>query len=214
MSLPSVLINIAIAALTVVAWLKLVFAGEADSRNLSQRGVASLKYFTVLSNLLSCVVSAIYVVYALATPGPVAPWLLALKLMAAASVMLTFLTVTLFLGPTKGWANMYRGGNFWMHLVLPLLAVADCCFFVPVGTLPFGATFLSLVPTFLYGVGYIYAYVKHRHLPNIGEYDFYGFFAWGARGFIVVATLMFVFTWGSAAGMWFASGLLHTAASV
>ena len=209
MSIPSVFINAAVAVLTIVAWIRLVFAGEVDSRNLSQRGLASLKYFTVLSNLLSCLASAVYAVYVVAAPGAAIPeWLLVLKLMAASAVMLTFLTCALFLGPTKGWGNIYRGGNFWLHLVLPLLAAIDCCLFAPVGTLPFSSTFLALVPTALYGVGYIYAYVTHRHQQNAASYDFYGFFAWGARGFVVVGILMFVFTWGSAAIMWLASGAL------
>ncbi len=87
----SILLNIAIAIISVLAWLSVV-QGHGDDRNLMAHGLRSLKYYTVLSNLFSAGVSAAYALCFL-IPG-VAPsrTILFLKLAATATVMITFAT--------------------------------------------------------------------------------------------------------------------------
>ena len=98
----SILLNIAIAIISVLAWLSVV-QGHGDDRNLMAHGLRSLKYYTVLSNLFSGLVSALYAADMLLSQGSPDSWIFVLKLAAASVVMVTFLTVMLFLGPTMGW---------------------------------------------------------------------------------------------------------------
>lgn len=197
-------INSAIAVLTIVAWVQILRSRMQDARSLAQGGLMSLQYFTVLSNLLSCIVSAVYAVFLLCSID-FAGWLLVLKLVAATEVMLTFFTVVLFLGPRQGWKMMYEGGNFWMHLVLPLLAAIDCCCFAPVGTLPFAATLFSLVPQLLYGAWYGGRVLVHGVQKDDKVYDFYGFFAWGIRILPLVVGVMLASTCGLSVSIWLLS---------
>lgn len=205
-TIATIVANLVIAAGSFGAWLWVLLSGDTDNERLAQKGLGSLKYFTVLSNLFSGTVSTVYVVCLLAGAIP-ASWLLVLKLMAASAVALTLLTVVLFLAPRKGWHNMFAGGNFWMHLILPVLAVLDCCLLVPVGTLPFGATFLGAAPLVVYGTWYAARVLIHG--PKVGDtvYDFYGFFAWGLRALPLVASTMLLAAWLPAVLMWLASGL-------
>jgi hypothetical protein len=178
--------------LSVVAWLMLAF-GVGDPDHLAARGIESLKYFTVLSNLLMGLASAITAVFYIMASGLPA-WVIILKLTATASVMLTFTTVVALLGPTLGWKGMYTGGNLYMHLVLPLLAIMDLVLFIPVGRLPLWATLLSMVPCALYGLWYMRTVYVHGVKENGKVYDFYGFlrWGWGKVPFLFMGMLAFV----------------------
>ena len=194
MHIVSVLINVTIAVLSVVAWLML--AGDvSDPQKLAARGWESLKYFTVLSNLFSAVASLVYVLHCLVVGGQIPLWLTILKLAAATAVMLTFLTVVLLLGPYFGYGKLFLGGNLWMHLVLPLLALVDCWLFVPIGKTPLWMTAFALLPTLLYGAWYLARVLRHGAARDGVVYDFYGFTRWGKEKIPVVAAGMLAFSW-------------------
>ena len=55
----SLALNALIAAIVLAAWLGMVFAVH-ERGALTSRGLRSLKYFTVLSNLLACAASVAY----------------------------------------------------------------------------------------------------------------------------------------------------------
>ncbi len=210
----SLIINVIIAILTVVAWIQLMIPSEANKETLAATGLRSLQYFTVLSNLFSAIVSVVYLVCAPAAAGPLPHWLLALKLSSGAAVMVTFTTVLVFLGPTKGFTYMYVSGNLWLHLVLPLLAAIDCVLFVPVGSLPFAHTAWAMAPTVLYGIFYLtrcgmHGLLSKSHGDHDAEtYDFYGFLSWGRKGVLVVAPIMLAASWGLGCMLYFLSQAL------
>ena len=206
----SLVLNVAIAVLSLYAWALILF-GRKDSGKLAARGVWSLKYFTVLSNLFSGLVSALYVACCLLAVQPLPTWLIVLKLMAATAVMLTFLTVIVLLNPVYGWRSMYRGGNLWMHLFLPLLAALDCCLFVPVGTLPLHLTLFAMLPTAAYAAGYLRAIRLHGAEENGVTYDFYGFLRWGERKIPLVVAGMLLATWIIALALSLASRIVFMA---
>ena len=203
----SMIINGVLVVMSPAAWLMLAL-GAGDARGLAARGLESLKYFTVLSNLLSCLASLVYLVWCLTAGMPAPPWLLALKLTAAAAVMLTFLTVIVLLGPVLGWKKMYTSGNLWMHLILPLLAAVDCVLFAPVGTLPFAATFVSAIPCALYAVWYLGMVVRHGAEKDGVVYDFYGFLRWGWGKVPLVAASMITVSWLLGLALWWGSQVL------
>lgn len=206
----SMALNATIFALSLIAWMQLAFTNGRTAQLLAAPGRSSFRYFTVLSNLFSGIVSLAYLVVvasALGTGG-IPTWALVLKLVAAAAVMLTFCTVVVLLGPAFGWQKMYMGGNFWLHLVLPLLALFDCVFFVPVGTLSIPTTLCAMLPTALYGAWYLRAILVHGAEENGIVYDFYGFLRWGRNRLALVVAGMLAVSWLLGLGIHFASRLL------
>ena len=204
----SMLLNGAIAVISVLAWISVV-QGRGDDRNLMAHGLRSLKYYTVLSNLFSGLASALYVVSLLASGGVPAPWVLTLKLAGAAVVMVTFLTVVVFLGPTMGWEYLFKAGNLWLHLILPLAAAADVCLFVPVGALPLVATLAPVAFTAAYGVFYLGRVLLHGRERDGVVYDFYGFLKWGEDKMALVVVIMLTLTWVLAVLLRLGSSLLQ-----
>ena len=205
MMLTSVILNVAIAVSSVAAWVSILL-GTGDDRSLSQRGVGSLKYYTVLSNLFSAAVSLVYAKMLMGASGaPLPAWLLVLRLSAAAVVMVTFFVTFTLLIPVYGFKALYSGGNFWLHLICPLLAAGDTIFLAPVETLPFWSTAFAMVPTALYAVGYIRGVLVHGAEENGKVYDFYGFLRWGDDKIGLVAAVMLLFTWANAVVLYLAS---------
>ena len=201
----SAILNVVIAVSSVAAWVSILL-GTGDDRSLSHRGVGSLKYYTVLSNLFSAAVSLVYAKSLLGTAGtPIPAWLLVLRLTAATVVMVTFFVTLLFLTPQYGFKSLYSGGNFWLHLVCPLLAAADTVFLSPVETLPVWSTAFATVPTALYAVWYIRMVLAHEAQENGKVYDFYGFLKWGEDKIGLVAAVMLLVTWAIAVGLYLAS---------
>lgn len=202
----SMVLNGIIAFASPLAWLQ-ILRGHGSDANLAARGVGSLKYYTVLSNLFSAAVSATYLI-AFLLPGttPSTP-MLAFKLAAAAVVMVTFLVTALLLVPRHG-RSLYRGGNFWLHLVLPLCALLDVVAYAPVGTLPLGATWGSAAFTALYGVGYLKPILQHGARKDGKVYDFYGFLRWGDDKLPLVAVSLILASWSIALAIWLASRLV------
>ena len=200
--IPSIVINALIAPVAVAAWLSILL-GVTDSGSLADTGVKSLRYFTVLSNLFSAVVSLVYLAVCLATGAEPALWLIALKLVAAASVMLTCVTVMTILVPLYGLPDLLKGGNLWLHLILPVLAAVDCCVFVGVGQLPFTATLFAMLPTAAYGAFYLHEVIVHGPEEDGFVYDCYGFLRWGWKGVPVAFAAMLLVTWAIAVALWF-----------
>lgn len=203
----SIVINALIVLLTIYAW-RIILMGAKDSGDLAHRGLGSLRYFTVLSNLFSGAVSAIYVAVCVTGLTQLPLWLTTLKLAAATAVMLTFITVVVLLIPVYGWQSMYSGGNLWMHLVLPLLAALDCCLFVPVSEVPLPMTLFSVVPTLAYGVFYLSQIIAYGAEKDGVTYDFYGFLRWGWKRLPVVMAGMLLATWLIALGLRLVAGIL------
>lgn len=193
-------INAIIVLLCVHAWGSMFFGRNGDQK-LSTTGLHSLKFYTVLSNLLSAVVALVYLSVSLTgtTPGTV---LLALKLAAATSVMVTFLTTALFLGPTMGWRLVYSGPNFNLHLTLPLLAAIDVAFITPVGSLGSWAPFVATIPTVLYALWYVRRLLVYGAQKDGIVYDFYGFTRWGTDKIALLVAIMLAATLCVALVLW------------
>lgn len=136
-----------------------------------KNGLAALRYYTLLSNLL-CAVAALAL--ALALRGGEVPrgiWLL--KYVGTAAVTVTMITVLVFLGPALGYKSQLSGFGLWLHLIGPLLAIVSFCFFERFHALPLPLAMLGLLPVVLYGLVYLYKVVL---CPAEGRWeDFYGY---------------------------------------
>ncbi len=179
-----------------IEWL--VMLTSRSEVTLAAIGLYSLKYFTVLSNLLLGAASLVYAVCLvrfLRHDASIPSWAHKLKFAATVAVGVTFMTVMLFLGPTMGYAMMFVGANLWFHLVLPVLAIVEFVFFDIWRSLSFKQSLLGVLPTLLYGI----AYCANILLNGVGEWpatnDWYGFTMWGVEFMPVVFFVMLVATW-------------------
>ncbi len=174
-------LNILIAALALWAWASMSFRLDRHG-SLSAGGFQNLRYFTVLSNLMQAGVSLAYVLGG--RPRR-------LKYASTVSVGLTFFIVLLFLGRLYGYAPMYSGANFWFHLVVPILAMADFLCLDREGGYTLHDSLMSLIPSLCYGL----FYVGNLLINGVKGNDWYGFARGGPGSAAVVFLAILAGSW-------------------
>ena len=197
----SLIVNVLVAVTVFAAWAQMARFVGADGR-LSAAGLGSLKYFTVLSNLLEGFVAvfwSIHLIRALRDRAVRPGRLLCLcRYAAVVSVALTFTTVMVFLGPVFGFGMMFTGANFWFHLVVPLAAMLDFCVLDRECAYARRDARAAIVPTVLYGFGY----AGNLLINGVGEWphtnDWYGFAMGGPALSVLVFFGIILGTWGLA----------------
>ena len=179
----SITLNIVIVLFTVIGTC-VMMTSSANGTGLTTSGLRNLKYFTVLSNEFCGIVALIWLIFRLNHKKlPVL-----LKFMAAAAVGLTFIIVAAFLAPMYPELNLYQGGNFWFHLIIPLTAMTEFITTRIEEPIPFRYTIISAILSLIYGFGYLVNIL----INGIGEWpdtnDWYGFLNWGYPiGFVLFA---------------------------
>ena len=195
----------------------LMFFFRGNNEELLADGIENYKYFTVLSNEFCGVIAVVSLIRSLR--GKAQPMLA--KFMAAAAVGLTFLVIIGFLGPLYGLLKMYRGANFFFHLILPLTAMAEFVFCPGdaedgagqtvadgavqvssqgsgslITTIPFRWTLYTMIPVAVYGAFYL----GNNLINGIGEWphtnDFYGFLNWGLPVGLLIFAFIMLAIWG------------------
>lgn len=198
------IVNAVIAVLVFSAWAYMSFTVDRHGR-FSAEGLWSLKYFTVLSNLLQGGVSLLSAAKLLRRLGvkrsPFTRGFVRLRYTASSSVALTFFTVLCFLGPVFGFEGMYVGTNYWFHLVVPLLAMADFCLIDREGTLSAADTRFAVLPMLLYGLLYVGNLKLNGVGSGAGSNDWYHFAVGGPAGAAAVFIALAAAGWGIAALM-------------
>ena len=96
-------INILIFVITAIS---LLFCFRKEGRWDLQKGLKSLRFFTILSNLF-CAVSALLLVLSSSQ------WAWLLKYVGTVAVTVTLLTVMFFLGPNMGYKQMFSGKDLY-----------------------------------------------------------------------------------------------------
>ena len=188
--------NVVIAIAEPIAWLTMVFSRGTAA--LTAMGLYTLKFFTVLSNLLLGVASLIFALYLVRylRSGQIVPkWAHLLKFAGTVAVTVTLMTVLLFLGPTMGYPAMFAGVNLWLHLVFPVLGIVEFVFFDTQRGLTFAESLYGVVPVLVYGIFY-YGNILINGLgtwPNTN--DWYGFALFGEQYMLVVLVVMLLATW-------------------
>ena len=161
-----------------VLWKVAAFFLPGYAGNPDVYRTACFRYFTIDSNIfaaLGCLAVIPFNVMTLIGKARDIP--LALKLFkyaGASAVGLTFMTVLLFLGPTQGYAFMYTGVNFWLHLVCPLIVIFTFVLTECKGRIGFVFSLIGVVPMLVYGAVYL-CEVLMLGPENGGWVDFYGF---------------------------------------
>ena len=175
-------LNSVLPAVILYEWLNMFFF--ANGNLLSSRGLQSLKYFTILSNLLE----AFACLWWLFRKDEV------LKFMASVAVMLTCIVVLVFLGPMFGYRAMFAGPNLWFHLLVPLTALAEVLFLVN-RTYSKKEIFLASLTMAVYGIFYLGNIlingIGQRHASN----DWYGFLNWGYMAGALIFLFIVITNW-------------------
>ena len=123
-------------------------------------------------------------------------WVAGLKSVGTVAVSVTFFTVVLFLGPVFGFGGMFAGANFFLHLVSPLLAMISLCAFENREPLRFRVTFLGLLPTFIYGIVYVWLVVFQKTWPDFYGFNIGGHWAFSAVAMLIATYLISLVLWG------------------
>ncbi len=184
------LVNIFLVIAVAGSWYAILFFSTGP---LVQNGIGSMKYFTVLSNLFEGVASVIWLISTYKN-GKAGIKVECLKYIAAAAVGLTCVTVLVFLGPLYGYLAMFVGGNLFMHLLTPVIAIAEMIFLSDTAFTSKDNRLVVLSPL-IYGVFYL----GNNLINGIGEWpdtnDWYQFLAWGYPVGILIFAVICVVTW-------------------
>jgi len=185
------LVNFFLVIAVVGSWISIFVSA---SGTLMQNGINSLKYFTVLSNLFEGAASIVWLVSSGKNGGRASSLAERLKYIAAAAVGLTCAVVLTFLGPLYGYPAMFAGGSLFMHLLTPLIAIAEIIFLSDVEYTRKDNRLVMLSPI-IYGVFYL----GNNLINGIGEWpdtnDWYLFLAWGYPVGILIFAVICVVTW-------------------
>ena len=153
-------INILIFVITAIS---ILFCFRKDGHWDLQKGLKSLRFFTILSNLF-CAISALLLVLSSSY------WTWLLKYVGTAAVTVTLLTVMFFLGPNMGFKQMLSGKDLYPHLCGPLMAIVSFCFMERWYVLSFPLSLLGILPVIIYGFIYLFEVVIRKNWE-----DFYGY---------------------------------------
>ena len=174
-----IIFNAFLAVMILIQWVILA-TGIPDSSFMSG-GLRTLKYFTVLSNLLEAAACII--------------WILTgnekLKYVGAVSVGLTFTVVMVFLGPLFGYLMMFTGPSLWMHGIVPLAAMAEMIMFNR-EAMTVRDNLRAVFPMFIYGIFYLGNII----INGIPGNDWYGFMLWGYPGGAAALVIIICVTYG------------------
>jgi hypothetical protein len=173
----AVVFNAAIFAVT--AFCVLTFFVKGGRGNMEVVGPVAFRYFTVDSNILVAVASLFVAVFGtvkLATGREYPEWVRVFKFVGTVAVMLTFLTVVVFLGFIYGFKAMFVGINLFLHLLTPLAALVTL-WFAEAGVKIRPAFFaLGVAPMIVYGAVYLWMVIfaekweDFYHLANGGKW--------------------------------------------
>ena len=184
------IVNIIIAITVACSWIAIFVS---SSGTLMHNGINSLKYFTVLSNLLEGAASVIWLI-STRKNGKASARAELLKYIAAAAVGLTCVTVLVFLGPLYGYPAMFAGGSLYMHLLTPVIAIAEIIFLSDF-TYTRKDNRLVMLSPIVYGV----VYLGNNLINGIGEWpdtnDWYFFLAWGYPVGVLIFVVICAVTW-------------------
>ena len=174
------LISNAVILLGTLVSLVLIFSKGGEG-NMKVSRFRCFVYFTVDSNVFAMIVSGIVLFFnvrSLAAGGALdmPNWALALKLVAAVAVTLTFLVTATMLAPfaKEGYFSLFKGTSFFMHFLTPVLAALSFVLFEAGTKLSLIMILPALIPTVIYAIVYFIMVLIVGEKKG-GWEDFYGF---------------------------------------
>ena len=203
----NVLITIFASIGIVLMLLGIQPMGPEDGISASK--LEMFKYYTVDSNALMGIVSAIFAVYEykiLKNEAQSIPLkLYTVKLIATVGVALTFITVVFYLAPiaTYGYFSMFRNANLFFHFLVPVLSIFSFCFLEKTKELEFKHTFIGMTTMVLYAGFYTINVLIHVENGTVAtKYDWYWFVQNGVWSIVIVVPIMLLLTYAISFGLW------------
>ena len=184
-----VAVAVQILIIVFTAWSVGFMFFFSGSGNMRVNRSVIFRYFTVDSNVLCAVSSAVFLIQALRGHKSDGKAVMLFRYAGTAAVTVTMMTVLLFLGPLYGYDSMFSRWNLWLHLLGPLLAIVSFVWLERDGTFPEKKhLILSLLPVIVYGAVYLVMAVMIGR-DRGGWPDFYGFNI-GGRWYLSYAAMM------------------------
>ena len=194
----SAAVSAVIFILVFYAWY-LMFA-QSKGQTFTRRGFASLKYFTVDSNLLMGIAAFFHLICsAEAIQGKrknIPVWSEKLFYAGTVSVFLTFGMVMVYLGPVFGYGKMFEHSSLYFHLIIPVLSILALCLLHREHRISLKESFSALIPLLLYGIYYLGMIIRYG--LDRPRADWYWLAAGGMKSIPFVFTLIVLCTWGIA----------------
>lgn len=162
----SIIVNFVIVACMVYCCYVMFTKGLGGNMKGTVEG---LKYFTVDSNILAGL-SALVMLIARSVKGTPSVFATVFKYAGTAAVTVTLVTVLVFLGPSIGYAKMFEGINFYMHLAGPLLCIISFCWLDRGPKIKKSHIGTAMLPVMIYGLIYFVMVMVVKEWT-----DFYGF---------------------------------------
>jgi len=193
--------------LVIVCTVAYVWISEARVSGWMMRdryGLSSLRTFTTLSNLFQGLASALYAVFVVRSVtlkrDSVPCAVRVVKYAAAVSVTLTFLTVLLYIGPSRhDMADaLFYGNNRYFHFMIPILAAVDQVVFDREGVLRWIDSLIAAAPTVVYGIFYWVNIAVHGAGEGPYSNDWYGFLNFGYVYAPIIYGAFILIAWGIA----------------
>lgn len=174
------------------------------SGDLTPQSTNLFKFFTVDSNVLLAVASAILLVYEAMIlfnkRKNIPKWMYITKFIAVSATTLTLLTTVLYLSPLVGkdfW-KLFLNNNLFFHLISPVLGIVSFIFFECEEKLEWKISFLSIIPMGIYSIYYIINVYTHLKDGKVDPtYDFYYFASQGVFMSVVFVIVLLLITFGS-----------------
>lgn len=167
-------------------------------------------YFTTQSNLWIALISLVFLVADIFTGGRrrLPRWLYALKFMFTISILLTFVVFFALLAPLMSASYLFSMGNLLLHLITPMLALADfvLCDYgyrTSRGHILLGAVMPLLYMMEAYVLGFLGVSYSGRYVPYyFMDYKRLGWFAIGDDSIGVafwvggITLILLLMSWG------------------
>lgn len=194
----SLFINIVIFINTVIITTLGVIRGPGKGQVGSDFvGIKYFKPYTIDSNVLMGVASLLLIVFLiikLVKKTELPTWVNKIYYICTTTIILTFITVVLFLTPTlwigggfKSAAALYLNDMFFFHVANPILATVSF-FLMKKEKLAIKDNFLAIIPMVIYSIVYSLNVAVFKTWP-----DFYGF-TFGGKIFMIPIALITMYS--------------------
>ena len=200
----SYILNILIVIFLIFSLI--VMFGRINFMNMKNpieeaHSIAMLKYFTTDSNILVGIASLFLLIeenkVLKDNRKSIKTSIYIFKFISTVAVMVTFLTVFIYLGPgsSGGIVSMLTNSNLFMHLIIPVLAFISFVFFEKNNKIDKKYIKYGVLPVVIYAIYYLTGVLTHLDNGHVSiKYDWYWFVQSGIRYIFFVVPIMLIGT--------------------
>jgi len=152
----SLVFNIAVVAILIRVLVDYI----AVQHTVSPRGMSYFAFYTTDSNLMYAIICLITIpfniMFIVNKNYKIPKWVSLIRFYGTTVVAVTFFVVLFLLGPLNpgGFIELYEGMPFYLHLIVPLIAMINFILFDQYNDISFIQLFINTIPTLIYGIFY------------------------------------------------------------